>query len=50
VNFQDTKLFLFSGIPGAFLGIIMLKKINQNILKNIFGVFSIWTGIKLIIK
>lgn len=38
------------GIVGAILGSIVLSKINQNILRKIFGFFSIWAAYKLLIR
>ena len=50
VALMDSLIFLPGGIIGAAAGGILLPKIPKKILKNIFALFIIWAGIRMIIR
>ncbi|MDR1241072.1 MAG: sulfite exporter TauE/SafE family protein [Oscillospiraceae bacterium] len=50
VRISDALIFSLYGLIGAFIGALFFKKINPNILRNIFALFSIWAGIRLILR
>ncbi len=50
VNLSDALVFVPTGLIGALLGTIMLKKISNKWLGKIFGGFMIYAGIRLLLK
>ncbi len=50
VTFSDAVPYIIPGFLGAILGSCILKKFNNTLLKNIFAIFMIWAGIRLIFK
>ena len=50
VTLKESLIFLPGGIIGAVAGGVLLPKIPQKILKNIFALFIIWAGIRMIIR
>lgn len=48
VNINDATGYMIWGILGSVLGAFVLSKINQKILRNIFGIFVIWAAIQLL--
>lgn len=48
VNINDATGYMIWGILGAVLGAFVLSRINQKILRNIFGIFVIWAAIQLL--
>ena len=42
--------YIPAGIFGAIVGSFALSKINQNILRKIFGCFSLWAALRLLLK
>ena len=46
----DALPYMPYGILGSVLGSLLLPKINHNILKKMFGCFSIWAAYRLIAK
>lgn len=50
VTFSDALPFIIPGFFGAIIGTVLLKKINNKILKNIFAIFMLWAGLRLIMK
>ncbi len=50
VTLNDAWSYIPWGIFGAVVGALILSKINQRILRKIFGIFVIWAAIQLLIK
>lgn len=50
VRFYDALIYLPTGILGALLGTLCLKKISAVWLKRIFGAFMVYAGIRLLFK
>lgn len=50
VSFGDAIPYLPLGVIGAIMGSVILPKINQRILRRIFGCFSIWAAFRLLTK
>ena len=50
VSIADSFPYLIWGILGSFIGSILLQKINQNVLRKLFGCFSIWAAYRLLTK
>lgn len=50
VNLTDALWFIPTGIIGAFLGSFLLKKINADLLRRIFGIVMIISGVRLLLK
>ncbi len=50
VNLSDALIYLPTGVLGAYLGTICLKKISPVWLKRIFGGFMVYAGIRLLLK
>lgn len=50
VNFNDAYIYLIPGLIGSVLGTFVIKKASNNILTVFFGIFMIWSGIRMLIK
>lgn len=50
VKFNDCLLFLPTGVIGAYIGTVIMKKISPLYLKCIFALFMIYAGVKTVIK
>lgn len=50
VDIKDALIFIPSGIAGAIIGGLTLKKIPSKVLKYLFSAFMIWAGIRMIIR
>ncbi|MBQ6714198.1 MAG: sulfite exporter TauE/SafE family protein [Clostridia bacterium] len=50
VEFSDALPFIPSGVIGAGLGTLILKKISPFWLKRIFGGFMVYAGVRLILR
>jgi len=50
VEFADAVPYILSGVPGALVGTAILSKINQNLLKKIFGLFLIFAGLRMLFQ
>lgn len=50
VKLSDAISFIPTGVLGAVLGTLALKKISPLWLKRIFGGFMVWAGIRLILR
>ena len=50
VRLSDAALFVPWGMIGAVLGAAVLKKIPPALLKRAFGVFSLWAGVRLMLR
>lgn len=50
VQIGDTLPYLPTGLLGAWLGTVCLKKISPLWLKKIFGIFIIYAGARLLLK
>ena len=50
VELSDVYAYIPTGILGAVLGTVFLKKISPIWLKKIFGVFIIYAGVRLLLK
>lgn len=50
VSLKDALIYLPSGLLGALLGTLCLKKISPVWLKRLFGGFMIYAGIRLLFK
>lgn len=42
--------YIVPGVAGAVSGSLMLSKINHNILRKIFGCFSIWAALRMLMR
>lgn len=49
-NISDALPYLPFGLIGAFVGTHVLKKLPDKVLKKIFAVFLIYTGVKMIMR
>lgn len=50
VNLSEAVIYMPTGILGAALGTIILKKISPVWLKRVFALFMIYAGIRLLLK
>lgn len=50
VNFSQATPYLIPGIAGSLLGVFLLPRIPDNILRRIFGVFMLWAGIRMVLR
>lgn len=50
VKLSDALIYLPTGVLGAYLGTLCLKKISTVWLKRIFGGFMVYAGIRLLLK
>lgn len=50
VTFKDALPYILPGFAGAIAGSTLLKKLSNNLLKNIFAVFMLWAGIRLVMR
>ncbi len=50
VELGDASPYILTGVAGAILGTVILKKISTAALKKIFGIFIIYAGARLLLK
>lgn len=50
VTLNEAWIYIPTGLIGAVLGTIILKKISPKILKKIFACFMIYAGIRMVLK
>ncbi len=50
VKISDAVPFIPTGLLGAALGTVALRKISPKLLKRIFGIFIIYAGVRLLLK
>ena len=50
VTLNEAWIYIPTGLIGAVLGTIILKKISPKILKKIFACFMIYVGIRMVLK
>ena len=50
VKISDALIYLPTGVLGAVLGTVCLKKLSPLWLKRIFGCFMVYAGIRLLLK
>ncbi len=50
VTLNDAAPYILTGLLGAVLGTLILKKISPMLLKRIFGIFIIYAGIRLLLR
>ncbi|MBR7132931.1 MAG: sulfite exporter TauE/SafE family protein [Clostridia bacterium] len=50
VKISDAIPFIPTGLLGAFIGTLILKKIKPSWLKRIFAVFMLYAGIRLLLR
>lgn len=50
VTLSDALPYIPYGIVGAIVGSIILSKINQKLLSNVFALFMMWAAIQLLIR
>lgn len=50
VHLADTYAYLVPGILGALSGVYLLKKIPQKLLRFLFGLLALFSGVRLLIK
>ncbi len=50
VKISDALIYLPTGVIGALLGTVCLKKISPVWLKRIFGGFMVYAGVRLLLK
>lgn len=50
VTISQATNYISPGIIGAIFGSLILSKINHNILRKIFGCFSIWAACRMLIR
>ena len=48
VSFADISPYIVWGIFGAIAGSLILPKINQRLLKKVFGAFMIWAAYRMV--
>lgn len=49
INIKESLKFVPMGIVGAIIGTVLLKRISNNILKKVFGILMIYSGIRILI-
>ena len=50
VNIADALPYIPTGLIGAVIGTVIIKKISPNLLKKLFGGFMIYAGIRLLLE
>ncbi len=50
VNISDSLPFIPTGLIGAYIGTLIIKRISPVWLKRIFGGFMLYAGVRLLIK
>lgn len=50
VNISDSLPFIPTGLIGAYIGTLIIKRISPAWLKRIFGGFMLYAGVRLLIK
>lgn len=50
VTLSDAAPYIPTGILGAIIGSILIKKISPRFLKTAFGVFMIYAGVRLLMR
>lgn len=50
VQISDASPYILTGMAGAVLGTVFLKKISPVLLKKVFGFFIIYAGIRLLLR
>lgn len=50
VSISDAIGYIPTGVLGALLGTIIIKKISPLWLKRIFGAFMLWAGVRLLLR
>lgn len=50
VSVTSAAVYIPGGIAGAVLGALLLGRISDNLLRRIFGIFMIYTGIRLFFR
>lgn len=50
VGFSDVSPYLVFGLLGALVGSALIKHIPNNILKKIFALFTVWAGLRLLLR
>ncbi len=46
-NIRDALIYIPFGIPGAFAGSFLLKRLPDKFLKKLFAIFIIWAGARM---
>ena len=50
VAIQDALPYLGWGVLGAFIGTYILSKINEQLLRRIFGILMIWAAYRMVFR
>lgn len=50
VEISDALPFIPTGLLGAVIGTVLLKKISPKLLKKVFGIFIIYAGVRLLLR
>lgn len=50
VALSDAVIYIPTGLIGALLGTLLLKKLSGTVLRRIFGAFMIYSGIRMVLK
>ncbi len=50
INTEKFSIFLIPAIAGGFAGALLLNRINTDLLKKLFAVLVIWSGIYMLIR
>lgn len=48
LNVRDALVYIPFGIPGAFAGSYLLKKLPDKFLRKLFALFIIWAGVRML--
>lgn len=48
VTINDAMPYLLWGVIGSVIGSLILQKINQNLLRKIFGILLIWASYRMV--
>ena len=46
---SDATPFVLLGFPGAVLGTVILSKMKNSLLQNIFSLFMLWAGFRMVV-
>lgn len=50
VTLYDAVVFMPWGLVGTLLGVLLLKRLPDNLLRKIFAIFMLWAGLRLILR
>lgn len=49
VTVADALPYIPGGIAGALLGVLLLRRINPRLLRRVFGIVAVWSGLRILL-